>query len=947
MAPVAILEVRFVTAAIGRFQSRTVARVRAECQSSRRKGSRPHGSRRSLNSTLALGSYSMLYDRAPSLATWNVHFRFNQPMRGTMKRILVLATMTFAACLCTWGQRLPDTVVPESYDLTLEPNLANATFSGEEVIRVAVTKPSATITLNSAELEFQQANITAGGTNQTATTSFEPKSEQATLTVAKELATGPAEIHIRFTGILNDQLRGFYLSQTARRRYAASQFEATDARRAFPSFDEPAFKAVFHISLIVDQGDTAISNGKIVSDTPGPGAGKHTLKFSPSPKISSYLVAMLVGDFACREGGADGTPIRVCSVPEHQEMTRFALEASENILKYFDKYFSIKYPYGKLDHIAVPDFDAGAMENAAAITYRESDFLVDDKTASLDHRQMVASVIAHEMAHQWFGDLVTMKWWNDIWLNEGFADWMENKPLESWKPEWNIEQQAVGAALGALVSDSVPSVRTVRANAENPADIGMLFDNIAYGKASALLLMLEAYVGPEVFEKGANAYLRKHAYGNATGEDFWSQITETSGKPVDKIMKSFTEQPFAPLVTVQSTCRGDKTEVTLKQEPYVADAEKMAVGSDRIWPIPVNLLPSGSKQPAYHLLNTKEETVELPGCSAWVYANVGSRGYYRSSYDSAAFAKMAAEVETKFSPEERDRFPSDAWALVRVGRMNIGDYLSLLQKMQAEQSREVIQTMLGHIPDIHDRVVAEADRAAFEKWVRDFLQPIAAGLGDAPAAGEPAERNALRSDVFESLAVYGRDPQLVAKARAVVEQYMAAPQSVDTALATKSIRVAARNGDAALYDKYLQHLQTAKTPQEYELYLVALGYFPGKESTARTYALVLSDQVKNQDMFELFIPLRNYYTQGVAWDLFKQNFPAIVKKSGGMTSAGELAYGAGLFCDAKLRDDSQKFFAEQKLPGSERLLENGKDTVNSCIQLRELQQKNLSAYLTK
>jgi len=845
-----------------------------------------------------------------------------------------------------WGQRLPNTVVPESYDLTLQPNLAAATFSGQEVIHVIVSTPTSAVTLNSAELGFQQVTITAGGTQQAATASFDQKSEQATLTVAKALGKGPAEIHIRFTGVLNDQVRGFYLSQTKRRRYAVTQFEATDARRAFPCFDEPAFKAVFHISLIADQGDTAISNGKIVSDTPGPGAGKHTLKFSPSPKISSYLVAMLVGDFACREGEADGIPIRVCSVPEKLAMTGYALEASENILKYYDKYFAIKYPYGKLDHIAIADFSAGAMENAATITYRESDLLLDDKTASFDERQEVASVVAHEMAHQWFGDLVTMKWWNDIWLNEGFADWMQNKPIESWKPEWNTEQQAVGETLQALVTDSISSVRIVRENAETPAEIGLLFDDIAYGKASSVLLMLEAYVGPEVFQKGVNAYLQKHAYANAAGEDFWNQITETSGKPVDKIMKGFTEQPGAPLVTVQSTCQGDKTEVILKQEPYVADAAKMDAGSDRIWLIPINLLPAAAKQPAYHLLKAKQETVELPGCSAWVYANAGSRGYYRSSYDPAAFAKMSSELESRFSPEERDRFASDAWALVRVGRMNIGDYLSLLQKMQVEPSREVLQTMIEHIPDIHDRLVAEPDRPAFEKWVRDFLGPVAANLGDAPVAGEPAERTALRSDVFASLATYGHDPRLVAKARSVVEQYMAAPESVDTALAQKSIRVAALNGDATLYDKYLQHLQTAKTPQEYDLYLIGLGYFPAPELTARTYALVLSDQVKNQDMFNLFVMLRNYYTQSLAWDLFKRNFPAIRKK-GGLMAEGELAYASGVFCDAKLRDDSQEFFAEQKLQGAQRLLENTKDRVNACIQLRDLQEKNLSAYLAK
>jgi len=281
-----------------------------------------------------------------------------------------------------------------------------------------------------------------------------------------------------------------------------------------------------------------------------------------------------------------------------------------------------------------------------------------------------------------------------------------------------------------------------------------------------------------------------------------------------------------------------------------------------------------------------------------------------------------------------------------VGRMNIGDYLDLLRNMQGERSREVVKVMIEHIQDIHDKFVAEADRAAFEKWVRDLFKPMARDLGETPVAGEPAVRQALRADLFEVLAGQGRDPELVAKASRVVEQYMKAPDSVDTALAKSSLLVAARNGDALLYDKYVQHLKTARTPEEYYAYLVALGGFPDKELTKRTFALVLSDEVKSQDMFALFFPLANYETQPVAWELFKSDFPSILKKLDASSQVG-FAQIAGVFCDAKLRDDSQKFFAEQKLPGTERILENQKDTVNACIQVRELQQKNLSAYLEK
>ncbi|MGH9743314.1 MAG: M1 family metallopeptidase, partial [Candidatus Acidiferrum sp.] len=301
-----------------------------------------------------------------------------------MKRIIAGVAWCLLAAIAAPAQRLPENVVPETYVLKFEPDLTSATFTGDETIHVRLQKPATTITLNSAEIEFKEVWIGSADFKQAAAVSTDEKKEMATFTVPTAVPAGPAEIHIRFTGILNDKLRGFYLSQTARRRYAVTQFEATDARRAFPSFDEPAYKAVFRIALVVDKGDTAISNGSILSDTPGPESGKHTLQFSDSPKMSSYLVAMMVGDFACITGGADDIPIRVCAVPEKKDLLSYALATAENILKFYDSYYTIKYPFHKLDIIAFPDFSAGAMENTAAITYRETLLTIDDKNASVD-----------------------------------------------------------------------------------------------------------------------------------------------------------------------------------------------------------------------------------------------------------------------------------------------------------------------------------------------------------------------------------------------------------------------------------------------------------------------------------------------------------------------------------------------------------------------------------
>jgi aminopeptidase N len=388
------------------------------------------------------------------------------------------------------------------------------------------------------------------------------------------------------------------------------------------------------------------------------------------------------------------------------------------------------------------------------------------------------------------------------------------------------------------------------------------------------------------------------------------------------------------------------TQVTLSQERYFADAAKLTAGSQEIWQIPVSLRPEGAKDATYVLLAQRQQTFELPGCAAWVYANAGARGYYRSNYDAATRTKMSAELETSFSPEERIHFLGDEWAMVRVGRLSIGEYLETLEKMKGERTRAVVAAMMGRLGDVHDTMVSASDRAAFEKWVRDFLRPMATELGETPAPGESDDRRGLRSDVFAALATYGRDPQLLAESRVLVEQYMRNPNSVEATLAGNALAVSALEGNGNLYDRYLEHLKTAKTPEEYYNYFGALSQFPSAELAKRTIDLALSPDVKNQDLFFLGGLLGNVDTQAAAWELFKSNFPALKEKAGASLSAG-FAGLAGSFCDEKLRDDSQDFFASQNLPGSERPLQNAKDNVNSCIELRSLQQANLSAYLKK
>src|SRR3984957_17306526 len=491
-----------------------------------------------------------------------------------------------------YTQRLPSVAHPQHYTLQLTPDLRAATFAGQETIDLSLDQAADSIVLNALQLKFEAVTADVDGHTLPAEVSLNPDLQQATFHFTSKVPAGPVALKIAYSGILSEDLRGFYLSHTPKRNYAVTQFEPTDARRAFPSFDEPAYKATFDISLVVPQGDTVISNTNMVSDRPGPIAGDHTVTFARTPKMSTYLVAFLVGDFKCLSGSSDGVPIRACATPDQVQFAQFALSGAEFFLHYYDDYFGIKYPMPKLDMIAIPDFEAGAMENFGAITYRETAMLVDEKTASINAKKVVAVDVAHEMAHQWFGDMVTMEWWNNIWLNEGFATWMSNKPLAVWKPEWNIPEGQAAELNQTLDLDGGRTTRAIRSRAETPAEINEMFDGIAYGKAAAVLLMTENYLGEEAFRAGVHRYLQAHMYANATAEDFWNTLQASSGKPVDQIMESLVVQPGEPLLTFDRARDGS---VAVSQKRFFLNPKNTAA-QEQTWVLPV-CIKSAADQP--------------------------------------------------------------------------------------------------------------------------------------------------------------------------------------------------------------------------------------------------------------------------------------------------------------------------------------------------------------
>ena len=874
----------------------------------------------------------------------------------TVSRTLITVLIILIAQTAR-AQRLPDGVTPVHYDIIVAPDLAAATFTGEARIQVQLSRAASAIVLNAAEITFGEVTVSSGGRTQKATVTSDNVKEQATITVPALLPTGAAAIHIKYRGILNIDLRGLYLSKANNRRYAVTQLEATDARRMFPCFDEPALKATFALTAIIDRADSAISNGAILSDTPGPSPGKHTIKFDTTAKMSTYLVALAVGDFVCNGGDADGIPIRICSTPDKKHLTGFALESAQQILKYYNKYYSIRYPFKKLDVVAVPDFSAGAMENTAAIFYRET-FLLADQSASVGTRKTIAGVLAHEIAHQWFGDLVTMRWWDDIWLNEGFANWMQTKPLRAWKPEWHVELDEVQDNQTAMSLDALRSTRPLRMKAETPAEINELFDPIAYEKGAAVVRMLEAWLGEEAFRAGVNAYIEKYKYGNARDEDFGNTVAQATGQPVYRVMRTFVEQPGVPLVSAEVQCDngGTPSYAVLSQERYLRDPSA-APGAEQ-WQIPVCLRGSTGKT-VCDLLDTKRKNIRLDACPSWVIANADGRGYFRTAVSPDAVRRIGASIEG-MPGAERMTLLADEWALARSVRHGIGTFLDLAAGFRAERSDAVMRTLTTPLATIGDYVASPQALPKFRAWVSSLLSGTLQAVGWSPQpasperrgakAGpqEPDETRALRATVVAALGDTARDPQVLAKARELVSQELEKPGTIDSTVLDVLVRLAALEGDTALYDRYLARAKAATDPDEKYRYLYGLAAFANPALVRRTVDLILGPDVRSQDA-KLFVAMlfRSPDARRLAWELIRQRWPELQKKTGEFVGNTVIVNALAGFCDADASKGIREFFETNRVPDAERTVQQALERIDDCARLVTAQRPKLDAWLAE
>ena len=840
----------------------------------------------------------------------------------------------------SWGQRLPENVTPQHYTLAIAPEIAKATFSGTETIDVMLASASNTVTLNSLDLQIQ--SVTADG--QPGNVSFDPSRQQATLTFSKALPAGHAALSLAFTGVLNDKLRGFYLSKTKTRNYAVTQFESTDARRAFPCFDEPAFKATFDVSLTVDARDTVISNTNMISDVPA-GTGKHHVIFATTPRMSTYLVAYLVGDFACSKGGVDGVPIRVCSTPDKVKLTTFAVKAAEHFLHYYDDYFGIHYPMPKLDLIGIPDFEAGAMENFGAITYRETALLLDDKDASINSRKRVAETVAHEMAHQWFGDMVTMQWWDNLWLNEGFATWMEDKAADEWHPEWNFPQDVADSLNGTLNYDAGRTTHPIRQAAETPAEIAELFDGIAYGKAGAVIGMIENWVGPKVFQQGVHNYLAAHLYANATAEDFWNAQTAASKLPVDKVMSSFIDRPGVPLLTFGN--KEDAGFPAAQSRFYLSGMsadERDASGVARGWTVPVCVKTMSA--PQCTLLSKDSAALSLSSSTTlpFFYANAGQKGYYRVGYTPAQVKVITASVETGLSVPERIGFLGDRWALTRAGQGSVGEYLDLVLALKQDKNAEVLDAALSSIGQIRSKIADDDDRLKLNLVIQKQFGPAYAAMG---AEEEKAtyDQQQIRTELFEALGE-ADDPKIEAHALQVTLDYFSHKKVTEPDIVDASVMLTAEHGDKSFYEDMLNVSEQVSDPGLESETQELLTRFHDPKLVVRTLEYATSGAVRNQDSWILIaLELNQRQSRDLTWAWIEQHWDKVQAQLT-TASGGDLVAATGSFCTVDKRNEVATFFATHKVEAADRALAKALDSIDDCVRLRAAQEPKLKAWLT-
>ena len=773
--------------------------------------------------------------------------------------------------------RLPKNVTPRRYEIKLTPDLKAFTFAGEETIDVIVNEATAEVVLNALELEIDKVSATRGGKSLEARIELEGPRERAHFKFPSALETGDWKLHINFRGILNDKLHGFYRSQYSdaagkSHTAATTQFESTDARRAFPCWDEPELKASYKVTLVIDEGLAAFSNGGVASER-SLGGGKKEIVFKETIKMSTYLVAFIVGEFVATAAVDAGTPLRIVHVPGKDNLTDFAKQIGVFSLKYFADYYGLPYPGDKLDLLAIPDFASGAMENLGAITFRETALLADEKSASRAELERVADVVSHENAHMWFGDLVTMKWWNGIWLNEAFATFMEMLAVDAWKPHWKRWDSFSVSRAAAMAIDALRSTRPIEFTVHSPEECRAMFDILTYEKGAAVLRMLEQFLRPEVFRDGIRRYLKKHQFANTETSDLWDALEEASHEPARKMMDTWIFQPGFPIVDVEASADGRSLKVSQRRFFYLPEA------NEQLWHVPLMVRAKTDKGVATHrmLLTSREATLELPGKLEWALANEGGHGFYRVHYSPALLAGLTKNLG-ELKPIERFGLVSDTWAATVAGVGPLSEFIKMARLFSAETDINVWRALLGAFSYL-DMVAEEGDRPAIAAAVRAIAGPGFARMGWEAKPGESELDRQLRGLFIGALGTLGDDPEIQKTAQKTFARFEDNPASADRDLVTPLVNILSHTGDAKRYEEFKAKFRAPRTPQEEQRYLFSLAGFRDRDLLAKTMQMTIDGQVRTQNApYLMHSLLLNTHCRYEAWDFIKRNWGQMIEK---------------------------------------------------------------------
>jgi puromycin-sensitive aminopeptidase len=765
--------------------------------------------------------------------------------------------------------RLPRTVEPE-------------TFSGTVAIDVVVLEPVTEIVLNAAELAISDAEVLgADGSTVRCSVSFDDELEQVVFRPPSEVPAGRCTISCRFTGTLNDKLRGFYRSTYTgpdgdTQTIATTQFESVDARRCFPCFDEPDRKAVFDIALIVEPDVDAISNSPIVGiDQVG---AKRRIRFSPTMKMSTYLVAFVVGKLETSETvDVDGVPLRVVSTPGKRHLGEFALEVGAFALRFFTDYFNVRYPGEKVDLVAIPDFAAGAMENLGCITFRDTALLVDTSSAARAELERVADVIAHELAQMWFGDLVTMRWWEGIWLNEAFATFMELLCVDAFRPSWERWVGFTTSREAALAVDGVHSTRPIEYPVGPPKEAEGMFDLLTYEKGCGVLRMLEQHIGADVFRDGVRAYLKAHAYGNTVTTDLWDALEDASGAPVRDVMNTFILQGGHPLVSL----RGD----TLTQQPFSfgppPPGVESSIGSEWNVPLAVRALPDGAGPgaPVRHLVLGTDPTPIQEAHQGLAVLNAGGWGVFRVGYENEHRLALAQHLP-ELSPLERANLLSDTWAVTLAGHSTLAEFVVLASQLGLEPD-PAPWASVGSALVLANRIALGEHDDAVHGAVAALLGPTYRHLGFDALPGEDDRTPSLRSLAINLMGTVGADPEVRAEA---VRRFDASPigggsgPAIPADVESAILAVVAQLVRPGDYDALLERYRSASTPQEEMRSLGALASFPDVDLCLRTFDLALTEVRTQNGSGVIAALLANRVGNQAVWTRITQNWDTILER---------------------------------------------------------------------